>query len=153
MDIEFKAATASDADALLAMMRELYEHERTRFDERAARKALLQLLGDDALGRVWLMRSGGEAAGYVVLTLGFSLEFEGRDAFVDELYVGAAHRGRGLGRRAISFVEEACRALGVRALHLEVERENAAAQALYRKCGFADHDRYLLTKWVDGRER
>jgi ribosomal protein S18 acetylase RimI-like enzyme len=34
----------------------------------------------------------------------------------------------------------------VRALHLEVERANTEAQAFYHKAGFADHDRYLLTK-------
>jgi ribosomal protein S18 acetylase RimI-like enzyme len=34
----------------------------------------------------------------------------------------------------------------VRALHLEVERTNASAEALYRRRGFRDNDRRLLTK-------
>jgi ribosomal protein S18 acetylase RimI-like enzyme len=34
-------------------------------------------------------------------------------------------------------------------LHLEVERANTAAQGVYRRAGFKDHDRYLLTKWLD----
>ncbi len=55
---------------------------------------------------------------------------------------GASARGRSLWPR------QACRELGVRALHLEVERENVEAQALYRRIGYKDHDRYLLTKWV-----
>ncbi|HYS78429.1 MAG TPA: hypothetical protein VEO94_06295 [Candidatus Dormibacteraeota bacterium] len=38
--------------------------------------------------------------------------------------------------------------IGVRALHLEMERGNVAAQALYRRHGFADHDRYLMTRWI-----
>jgi len=38
--------------------------------------------------------------------------------------------------------------LGVKALHLEVERTNTAAQAFYRKIGFKDHSRYLMTKWL-----
>jgi ribosomal protein S18 acetylase RimI-like enzyme len=37
----------------------------------------------------------------------------------------------------------------VRALHLEVERANTAAQGLYRKFGFADHERYLFTRWIE----
>ena len=49
---------------------------------------------------------------------------------------------------AIRFVEDACRDLGVEALHLEVERGNTRAQTVYHKAGFADHDRYLLTKWL-----
>jgi len=55
-------------------------------------------------------------------------------------------RGKGVGKLALAFAEDACRALGVRALHLEVERANAAAYGLYRKVGFVDHERYLLTK-------
>lgn len=81
-----------------------------------------------------------------VLCLGFSLEYKGRDAFVDEIYIRAAFRGQGLGKRALEFPEAECRALGVQALHLEVERANTNAQEVYRKHGFIDQDRYLMTK-------
>ena len=148
MDVAFKLADAADADLLLGLMREFYELEHMAFDEPAARAALLQILGDESFGRVWLIRVGGGAVGYVVMTLGFSLEFHGRDAFVDELYIRERHRGRGVGGRALELVEGACRSLGVSALHLEVERANAKAQSVYRRAGFKDHDRYLLTKWV-----
>ena len=43
------------------------------------------------------------------------------------------------------MVDEAS-ALGVRALHLEVEAENAAGQALYRSEGFSGSDRQLLSR-------
>jgi diamine N-acetyltransferase len=148
MDVSFKRAEVADADLLLELMREFYEFEHLAFEGQAARAALLQLLGGDSFGRVWLIQVEGGAVGYVVLTLGFSLEFHGRDAFVDELYIREGHRGRGVGRSTLEFVEGACRSLGVRALHLEVERANVNAQAVYRKSGFKDHDRYLLTKWV-----
>ena len=148
MDVAFKLADAGDADLLLRFMREFYELEHIAFDEPAARAALLRILGDEAFGRVWLIQVEGEAAGYVVLTLGFSLEFHGRDAFLDEIYIRESQRGRGVGGSALRFVEEACRSLGVRALHLEVERANTNAQAVYRRSGFKDHDRYLMTKWL-----
>ena len=150
MDVAFRPADPADAALLLEFMREFYEHEHLAFDGQAARTALRQILGDPSLGRVWLIRLDDGPAGYVVLTLGFSLEFHGRDAFVDEIYVRAPHRGRGVGRRTLEFVEDACRSLGVQALHLEVERANVNAQAVYRKAGFKDHDRYLLTKRLTG---
>lgn len=87
-------------------------------------------------------------AGYVVVAFGYSLEFHGRDAFVDELFLRPAFRGRSLGREVLRFVEEQCRAAGVTALHLEVERKNTAAQEFYRRLGFQDHDRYLMTRWL-----
>jgi ribosomal protein S18 acetylase RimI-like enzyme len=37
----------------------------------------------------------------------------------------------------------------VTALHLEVERKNKAAQEFYRRIGFQDHDRYLMTRWIE----
>ena len=149
MEIHFRPAEASDANALLPMIRALCEHDGTPFDEAGVRRALAQVVADDSLGRVWLAEWGNDPAGYVVLTFGFSLEFGGRDAFIDELYVREEFRGRGLGRRAIELAERACRERGIGALHLEVERANPTAQELYRRSGFRDHDRYLMTKRLD----
>ena len=148
MDVAFRLADVADIDLLVKFMREFYEFDGLAFEEEVARSALRQILGDDSFGRVWLIQVGGSPAGYVVLTPGFSLMYGGRDAFVDELYVRAEHRGRGVGRRALEFVEGVCRTLGVRALHLEVGRGNTTAQAVYRRLGFQDHDQYLLTKPV-----
>ena len=152
MEANFRPATARDADALLPMIRALCEQDGTPFDETKVRRALAEILADERYGRVWLVEWDGEPAGYLVLTFGFSLEFGGRDAFIDELYVREGFRGRGLGRRAIERAERACRERGVSALHLEVERANTAAQELYRRSGFRDHDRYLMTKRIEQRD-
>ena len=147
MELSFRLAGEADIDLLAGLMRQFYAIDRYPFDEQIVRTALAKLIGDHSLGRVWLINDGEAAIGYIVLTFSYSLEFHGRDAFVDEFFVQAGDRGRGVGTKAMQFVDEACRELGVQALHLEVERANVAAQALYRKFGFADHDRYLMTKW------
>ncbi|MDQ3919863.1 MAG: GNAT family N-acetyltransferase [Acidobacteriota bacterium] len=152
METAFQKATRADVEELLPLMRGLYEHDRLPFDEAATRVALERLLEDERLGGVWLIKSGASAVGYIVLAFGYSLEFRGRDAFLDELYLRPEARGRGTGRKALEFVEGVCRSQGVRALHLEVERANTGAQALYRKSGFVDHDRYLMTKWVESKD-
>ena len=149
MEANFRPAGAADADTLLPMIRALCEHDGTPFDETKVARALAQIIADESLGRVWLIECDAEPAGYVVLTFGFSLEFGGRDAFVDELYVRDGFRGRGLGRRAIELAERVCRGRGISALHLEVERANTTAQELYRRSGFRDHNRYLLTKMMN----
>jgi ribosomal protein S18 acetylase RimI-like enzyme len=146
--VSFRAAVADDLAALAALMRAFYAHEGIPFDEPVARAAMEALLRDPALGRAWLVLDGSRVGGYVALTLGWSLEFGGRDAFLDEIFLDEALRGRGVGERAIALVVDACRELGVRALHLEVERANSRAQSLYRKQGFADHDRYLMTRRI-----
>ncbi len=143
----FVPATATDVDRLVALMGELYAHDALPFDAPAHRDALVRLLAEPARGRVFLVAADdGAVAGYAVLTLGYSLEFRGIDAFVDELYLSPPYRSRGLGRAALAFLEETSRSLGVSALHLEVARPNRRAQDVYRRAGFVDHDRYLMTK-------
>jgi GNAT superfamily N-acetyltransferase len=148
-DLSFKPVVASDLETLLAMMREFYAHEEMRLDEARARQALEGMLGNAAFGHIFLIRIGDELAGYTVLTFGYSLEFHGRDAFVDELFLHEKFRGQGIGGRTLEFLAQVCRENGVAALHLEVDRKNDMAQRTYRKFGFADHDRYLMTKWLN----
>jgi GNAT superfamily N-acetyltransferase len=145
----FRPADDGDIEILLAMMREFYAQDGLRFDESAARCALQGLVHRPDLGRVFLILEEGEVAGYDVLTFGYSLEFHGRDAFVDEIYLHDEYRGKGIGKRALEFLSAVCAESGVRALHLEVERHNTNAQQVYRKFGFEDHDRYLMTKWIE----
>jgi ribosomal protein S18 acetylase RimI-like enzyme len=148
METSFRIAGPADADALVEMMRDFNAHERIAFDEREVRAVLAQLFANEGYGLAFLVVLNGEVAGYVVVAFGFSVEFRGRDAFIDELFVKEEFRGRGLGGAALRFAEGLCRVRGVRALHLEVERENTGAQSVYRRAGFVDHDRYLLTKWL-----
>jgi GNAT superfamily N-acetyltransferase len=127
-------------------MREYYAESGYPFDAQRHAEAIRGLIDDASRGRLWWIEDGGETAGYVALTFGWSLEYQGRDAFVDDLYLRKAFRARGLGTRAIERVEAEARALGVRALHLEVERENAAGRSLYARRGFRGNDRLLLSK-------
>jgi len=143
---EFVPAGREHLGRLLSFMADFYAHDGLVFEPARARDALEGLLAEPAFGGVWLIRDAGETVGYVVLCLGYSLEYQGRDAFVDEIFIADAHRGKGLGGRALEFLEAQCRALGVKALHLEVERRNVAAYEFYRKAGFEQHDRHLLTR-------
>ena len=146
MQIELVYARTGDCDLILDFMAAYYQLDGIPFVREKAAAALAELLADPSAGRVWLITAESDAVGYVVLTFGFSLEYHGRDAFIDELYVDGSFRGRGYGRRALALVEDEARALHVRELHLEVERRNEGAQRLYRRLGFSDHDRYLMSK-------
>lgn len=150
----FRPAEPGDVDAILAMMRGYYEQDGYTFVEAEARAAALMLINDPGLGRLWVVRDSGAAAvGYVAVALGFSFEYRGREAFVDELYIAESHRGRGLGREALEIAEAYCREAGVNALHLEVEGHRETALELYRRSGFEDFDRYLMTKWLTASRR
>jgi ribosomal protein S18 acetylase RimI-like enzyme len=146
-------ASASDASVLDCYLRCLRIDDpmpaHSFANEATAGAAIRQLLSDQTLGRVWLIRSGQETVGYLALTFVFSIEFGGRCAFIDELFVDAAHRGRGIGKEAVRQVcEVEGPTLGVRALFLEVSEKNVAASGLYRAIGFVRREYGLMSRWL-----
>ena len=148
--MSFRRATEADLPTLLEMQRDFYARDMA-FDPASALRSMRQLATDDSLGRLFVIEHENAIVGYFAIAFGFSLEFRGRDAFLDELYVAPQARGRGLGTAALRAVEEACLEAGVKALHLEVHHENHGAKALYRRSGFYDHDRHLMTKHLGAR--
>jgi|SRR5882672_1774053 len=142
---EFRLATPADAELLLDFMRDYYAFDSHHYDRESARIALLGLLDNSAFGLAWLVLDSGVAVGYIVLCFGYSLEYLGRDAFIDEFYLIQSHRGRGWGRKTLDFVVEQARLHDVQAIHLEVVRRNVAALEFYRKLGFADHGHHLMS--------
>jgi len=145
----FEVASESDIDDLLLLVKEFYDESGDLiFDAVLTRAAVEELLSNTSLGYALLIKIENMTIGYLILTLGFSLEYYGRDAFVDELYVRKNYRGKGIGTQALKFIRDFGKDIGVRALHLEVDRTNTRAQAFYRKAGFTDHDRYLMTKMI-----
>ena len=144
--IAFKTATANDADLLTNMIQRYFAFDHIPFHREQIRSGLAVLLGDESIGRVWLVQSGAQPAGYVILTFGFDLEFDGRQAGITDLYLEPEYRGKGLGRRTLNHVEEFCRASGVHALELQVERDNVEAFGLYQSFGFKMHDRIPMSK-------
>jgi ribosomal protein S18 acetylase RimI-like enzyme len=148
MTIAFQTPLPSDIKQLLNFMRQLYEHDQCPFNEISAEKATALLLMHPEWGNIWFITQNEEKIGYLVLTFGFSIEFHGRDALLDELFISEKYRGQGIGQQALRFVEDVCSQNQIEAIHLEVDRKNLRAQEIYRKTGFVDHDRYLMTKWL-----
>lgn len=140
--IEAGPEHAAEIDCLVAAF---HLHEGVNVAAQARRTSIDSLLAMPAQGRIFLVQCrDGEIAGYAVIAFGFSLEFGGRDAFLDELFIHKAYRGQGIGSAALSAVCAWGRHEGLCALHLEVERDNTAAKALYTRTGFEDRSHYNL---------
>lgn len=148
MEAAFRVAQPSDIEILLPLLRDFYEYDHHHFDEGVVRTALAEFLNDDSLGQAWLILTGDIIVGYTVLTFGYSLDYGGRDAFVDEIFIRENQRGRGIGRQTFAFMETWGRNHGLKAIHLEVERANHQARAIYQALGFEEQDQYLMTCWL-----
>ena len=118
----------------------------TLADDKTAMQAMTDLLADGRLGTAWIIRRSDMAVGYAVLTFVHSIEFGGRCAFLDELYVAPDHRGGGIGRATLRLLEAEAVVSGVRVLLLEASPENERANRLYHSAGFVPRKYRLLGK-------
>ena len=148
MNALFQLLSDQEIPTLLEMMREFYGQQEMRFDEPAASLAINRVLSNPELAQIYLIFRGTELAGYFALTFCFSFEFHGRFALFDELYLREPYRRQKLGKAVVVFVEDLCKKAGIKALRLEVGRENQPAQALYLAAGFKEDERNLMTKWL-----
>jgi len=145
---EITLATAQDMDRLLPLVRAYHEFEHV-FHTDAERTTTLQpLLEDELLGRIWLITVDGQLVGYIALCFGYSIEFSGKDAFIDEFFIAQPWRGRGIGGLVLSAVCREAECLGVKALHLEVARDNQRAKSLYAAQGFESREQFHMMSRV-----
>ena len=144
MSIDLRLASATDEDLILRLVRAYHEFEDIRLTDAQRAAAVQALLGDRERGAIWLVLRGELAVGYIALCFGYSIEFAGRDAFVDEFYILPEHRGQGLGLGALKRIKDEARKQGVKALHLEVARANSRARKLYSRVDFEAREKYVL---------
>src|SRR5262249_3406540 len=130
MEIRFYQATPEDY-LMLREMAVAFHTEDGHPLNAAGVAAIAQLLNGEPFARAWIARCGNEAAGYVVITMGFDIEYGGRDGFISDLYLRPHIRGRGLGKAMLEFAVSQATSLGIRTLHLEVEKHNGKAAELY----------------------
>lgn len=140
------AVTAGGMKRLIPFVRAFYEHFGYPYDEQEKVSVLREMLRNKSLGRLWLIEHEGKEVGYVLLAFSFSLEFNGRVAFVDELFITPSCRQKGVGAGVLGEIENVCLRLGIQVLRLESEAHNKRATALYARVGYIDHGRHLLSK-------
>jgi ribosomal protein S18 acetylase RimI-like enzyme len=150
MPFAIARATLADLELLLPMMRHMQEDDpwSEPFHEPRVRANLAELLQNPVYGVLYLVRKQTSPIGYVVICFDYSLEYRGKGAWIDELFVEVAHRGKGIGTQLLDLAEAVSREHNAKFIHLEVTHSNPAID-LYRRRGFLDHERCLMSKALD----
>lgn len=150
MPIPISQATLADLETLLVMMRRLQLDDpwEEPFHEPILRANLGELLQNPIYGVAYIAREDAASVGYLVICFEYSLEYRGKGAWIDELFVEPAHRGKGIGTQLLDLAERASREHLAKFLHLEVSHDNPAIE-LYRRRGFTQQQRFLLSKPLD----
>jgi len=149
MHPSFRIATEGDAELLLAMMREYYAYDGHAFDEPKARVALLTFLRESSFGVPGSSANGkfpwatSCSRSDTAWNISAAMRLSTSSISVNPI------EGAGGDARLWKFVEHEARASEVRLIHLEVVRKNRAAKEVYRRAGYADHDHYLMSKWIE----
>lgn len=138
-------ATSDDLDKLERMVGAYHAFEGIGTDTDARRAALQPLLDGSPHGAVWLIGPKMAPVGYIAVSFGWSIELGGLDGVIDEFWIREAVRGRGMGGEALLALQKALKAAGVAALSLEVAPDNAIAQRLYARAGFAPRTYQFMT--------
>jgi len=148
MEIEILQYLEEDESDVLEMMTLFNAIDGYDFDPRIGKENLKEFTSNAALGVLYVIKLEKQNIGYIVLTFGFSFEYKGRDAFIDEFFIKKAYRNKGVGRKTLDFIAVQAKELNVNVIHLEVERHNQVAHNLYVSKGFCSNDRVLLTKKI-----
>lgn len=146
MEIKFIEPNENDSQEILCMMADFNAIDNYPFDRKKCQDNLEILIHNTQLGRIWMIHSDDVLVGYIVLTFGFSFEYKGRMAMIDEFYIEEKYRNRGIGLKTMEFIQGKATELGVNTILLEVENQNEKAKRLYFKQGYSGKDRSLLTK-------
>ena len=134
--VAVRRATAAELSAVIALLlAQLREHGSTLAEDEIA-AAATALFEQPERGRFLVAVDGGAVIGMAALTSVWSLERGGVAVWLDELYVRPERRGRGIGQALLELSLASAREMGARAIELEVDREHARAENLYRRAGF-----------------
>jgi len=138
-------AAPDSIPVLVELMRLYWEFEQIRgFDAGNAERLLTAFLKQPELGRGWIALDDRQVLGYLLCSRVFSFEHGGATAAIDEIYVIADARGRGVGKLLVGAAESAMREQGCVHIEMEVSARNVRAQHFYSLLGFSTRAGYSM---------
>lgn len=144
MSAQIRLARPEDLATLLPLVAAFHAEEGIDSTEEQRTGAVQPLLEGIPYGAVYLIGPARAPVGYIIVTFSWSVEFGGMDGFVDELFIRPPVRGRGIASEVLIALPRTLAEAGIRALHLEVGKDNEAAQRLYARARFQPREGYML---------
>jgi GNAT superfamily N-acetyltransferase len=129
-------ATAKDAPLVLQLVRELAEYERSPGEVAATEEGIREALtGEHPAAEALIAYAGEEVAGFALFFLNFSTWSGRRGLYLEDLFVKADYRGRGLGRILLGRLARIARERRCARMEWAVLDWNKDAIGFYEKLG------------------
>lgn len=144
-----RLATEADLESLVSLALEFRDYlQRGEPTAAAFRQGFGRLLRDPSTEFVLAVDAGLLAVGYVQSRYRTSAWNGGVEVELEDVFVAAASRGRGLGRRLVEMAIDHAAARGCGVALLTTNERNTDAMELYARLGFsAERER-----WQGGRQ-
>jgi len=143
--LRIEKAVPADIDSIHHLLAEQFDEHDIHTSPEELRHAIAAVLQNEELGLFLVACDSGEIVGLAALAFAWTLEHSGKSVWLDELYVVPERRGQGIGRALLARVIVEARALGCKAIDLEVEEAHRRAERLYEREGFR---RLARTRWA-----
>src|SRR2546425_11797675 len=98
---DVRLATEAELEAVTALLVAQLREHRVQTPEAKIASAIQGLLRRPERGRILVALEGGRPVGVAALSFAWPLEYADRSAWLEELYVEPAARGRGIGTRLL----------------------------------------------------
>ena len=146
--VKTSLAEAGDLEVLVGLAVAFRDHlSETSPSEEDLRRGFTRLLADSATDFL-VARDGSTPVGYAQVRYRESAWHSGQMAELEDLYIVATARRRGVGRTLLEHALERARERGCRHIALATNERNTVAIALYRSLGFSGEKSH----WNGGRQ-
>lgn len=137
MTFIIRLASKKDISALADLRCDFCAEDKHHFDKKRSISLFTEILNNNSIGTIFVAVSADETiAGYAVVVNTYSLEFDGHDAWLDELYIAPSYRHNKIGSQLIENAVALCKQTKLSYLHLEAMDDNTKVHAYYSKHGF-----------------
>lgn len=133
--VTFREMQRGDKKIVMEMMREFYSSPAvfTSGSEEIFAANVDNCTGGSNFAEGFIFETGGKIIGYGILAKSYSTEFGGECIWIEDIFIEAQWRGRGIGSE---FIRRVAEKYSSKILRLEAENDNSAALGLYKKIGF-----------------
>ena len=150
--MKIRAMQLKDMEEVVGMMRVFYDSPAVihAAPDEILRQDVKDCVGDCPYIEGYIFEEKGEIIGYSMISKSYTTEYGGLCIWIEDLYFKEGSRGKGYAGEYFAFLEQKYKD-AVR-FKLEVEKENEAAVASYKKNGYEVSEYFLMTKEMDKDE-
>jgi ribosomal protein S18 acetylase RimI-like enzyme len=137
MEITIRKMQRADSEIVINMMRKFYSSPVviTNGSEEIFKANVENCLSGSTCAEGFVFVDDGNVIGYGITARGYATEFGSECIWIEDVYISAEYRGRGIGSQFICYVKARH---PDKILRLETEADNVKVIALYKRLGFKE---------------